>query len=315
MMRANWSNHLKRHLSEKQQAQVAKQQDKKRDSANTGEVVAHLGRKVIVLADGITQPMDKRQHVGALVTGDKVEFEQTDHGAVVTARLERTNELVRLTFKGPKALVANVDLMCVVLAVEPAPTLTTIERYYIVSKHSNIPLCIAFNKSDLGLGEFEQIAKLYENIGIDWFNISVKNNDFAALEKYLQGKKTVMVGQSGVGKSSLIEALTGESLRTGALTGKGGHGAHTTSHTEYYFLDDGVLIDSPGARTINSIEAVKDLTHYFPEFDPYIGKCGFRDCTHEHEPNCAIIEAIEDGAIHEHRHQVYVQLKKELLEN
>jgi ribosome biogenesis GTPase len=248
-----------------------------------------------------------RQHVGAIVCGDHVIWQPTQSGyGVIIALKPRRSELSRLDYGGrQKPLAANLTALVVVLAPQPAPSGYLLDQYLAASELIAVTALIVVNKIDL-LTMAEQpdfIATLirYKQIGYEILTTSIhQSQTIDHLRCHLTGQTTILVGQSGVGKSSLIHALLpDQSIQIGQLSAATGLGKHTTSAATCYRLaDTGWLIDSPGVRSFRlGAMPFTRLEQGFREFKPYQGRCRFANCQHQHEPDCAIQQAVAEGRI------------------
>ncbi len=248
-----------------------------------------------------------RQNIGHAVCGDRVVWQRiADEQGVVTAILPRQSVLSRPDFNGyDKALAANLTQLVVLIAPEPEPSGYLVDQYLVAAERIGIEAIIVGNKMDLLHGTdrdaFAQRFAHYQAIGYCTFWVSLHEPaTLAALTDGLAGETSVLVGQSGVGKSSLVKALLPDrEIQIGRLSRATGLGRHTTSATTCYRLPgDGFLIDSPGVRSfrLGAIDR-EGLQQGFREFRPYLGKCRFADCQHAQEPDCAILQAVAEGLI------------------
>ncbi len=252
-----------------------------------------------------------RQNIGHVVCGDSVIWQPTGkHEGVVTALQARRSLLTRPDFNGhEKPLAANIDQLVVVIAPRPRPLAYLLDQYLVAAETIGVRALIALNKSDLleeaeSDAELAYIRDLYPAIGYPLIEISAKRNDgLQPLFDRLKDQTSILVGQSGVGKSSLVNAaLPDREVQTDRLASTG-HGRHTTSSTTLYHLPfGGRLIDSPGVRSfrLGRLERAT-LERGFIEMGDYLGACRFSDCTHTHEPGCALRKAVAEGRIHPRR--------------
>ncbi|MCG8426142.1 MAG: small ribosomal subunit biogenesis GTPase RsgA [Chromatiales bacterium] len=249
-----------------------------------------------------------RQNIGHVVCGDRVVWQPTteDGQGVVTAIMERQSALVRPNFSGEeKPLAANISQLVIVIAPEPAPSQYLVDQYLVAAENIGIKAMIALNKSDLfdetALRQFERDYSHYSSTGYPVIKISAKyEHGLDPLIEHLKDETNILVGQSGVGKSSLINALLPElDLLTGKLSEASGLGCHTTSATTLYDLPHGgQLIDSPGVRSFRFGSISKqELELGFKEFAPFLGSCKFSNCAHKQEPGCSLRQAVETGEI------------------
>ena len=277
----------------------------------SGLVITRYGQHVLVEAeDGQLLQCTGRQNIELSVAGDQVVFQSTgDDTGVVTALLPRENRLKR----GDKLIASNVDRLYLVVAVEPHYQFELIDRYLIMAQNANLPIEIVVNKIELGdLAKIQNDFAMYEAIGYPVHYLSVKQNTgVEALKVRLDDHTNIFLGQSGVGKSSLINALIPNlNLRVNEISDKSKLGKHTTTNTTLYHIPSGGdLIDSPGVREfqLDNLSSGEILSG-FREFQAYLGHCKFRNCAHINEPQCAIKGAVEAGDIHPKRYQSYLTL-------
>jgi ribosome biogenesis GTPase len=286
-----------------------------------GRVIIRHGATLGVMdAQGKLFRCQTRQHIGHPVCGDWVIWQQVDENSgVVTALQPRSSVLSRPDYSGRhKPLAANITQLVIVLAPKPEPSGYLLDQYLVTAETIGIPPLIAVNKVDLlegGLEDaFMQGFEPYRSIGYSVFGISAKReHGLDPLIARLKDETSILLGQSGVGKSSLINALLPSMMvETGGLSQATELGKHTTSAATCYTLPQGgELIDSPGVRSFR----LTDLTHQeleqgFIEFQPFIGQCRFHNCSHDHEPGCAIQAAVERGEIATHRLQNFLRLNQ-----
>ena len=277
----------------------------------SGLVITRYGQHVLVEAeDGQLLQCTGRQNIELSVAGDQVVFQSTGSDAgVVTALLPRENRLKR----GDKLIASNVDRLYLVVAVEPHYQFELIDRYLIMAQNANLPIEIVVNKIELGdLAKIQNDFAMYEAIGYPVHYLSVKQNTgVESLKARLDDHTNIFLGQSGVGKSSLINALIPNlNLRVNEISDKSKLGKHTTTNTTLYHIPSGGdLIDSPGVREfqLDNLSSGEILSG-FREFQAYLGHCKFRNCAHINEPQCAIKGAVEAGDIHPKRYQSYLTL-------
>lgn len=246
------------------------------------------------------------------VVGDNVEFTLTDntHG-IVESVYERKN-----IFNRP--LVANIDKLFIVSAfTTPAPDTLMIDRLAALAVYNDIEPIIVFNKSDMG--SFDDFYNIYTKAGFKTFIVSAKENKgIDCLKSEMKNSVCAFSGNSGVGKSSILNALFPElQLKTGEVSDKLGRGRHTTRHTELFFVGDGAyVVDTPGFSTVETQENLYEfklsLADCFLDFSDYSDGCKFTSCSHTTEKGCAVIEAVNNGKIQKSRHDSYVTLMNEL---
>jgi len=242
------------------------------------------------------------------LVGDRVEYMSTGPGkGYLTSILTRRNEFVRPP-------VANIDTMIIVAsAAIPVTDPYLIDRMTVNAHHNDCRSVICINKRDLDPAE--SLFKVYSAAGFQTVRTSAETGEgLDELLTAMQGGVCALTGNSGVGKSSILNMLDSNfGIATGEVSKKLGRGRHTTRHVELFRLSGGALIaDTPGFSTFDTDKTIakEDLQYLFPEFDPYIGLCRFSDCAHITEPDCAILEALENRAIMETRHASYVRLYK-----
>jgi ribosome biogenesis GTPase len=277
-----------------------------------GIVITRYGQRQLVEDEnGIVFQSVSRQNIGFSVAGDKILFQKTKHDdAIVTAIYPRDNELKRQD----KLIAANIDQLWLVVAIEPHYEFELIDRYLIMAENSNLPIGIIVNKIELSTtkSKTENDFLNYQSLGYDVHFLSVKkqiNLDF--FKEQLVNKSHIFLGQSGVGKSSLINSLIPDlQLRVNEISSKSKLGKHTTTNTTIYHIPSGGdLIDSPGVREfqLDSLTEL-EIKSGFKEFRALSDACRFRDCRHINEPNCAVKESLDQGKINPNRYQSYLNI-------
>ena len=296
------------------------------ETSQAGVVITRHGATAEVAAsDGehIGEPVHcyLRANLGEVVCGDRVSFRVAQSEGLVTAVEPRTRRLARPSpYGGERVMAANIDQLMIVGALMPLPGPDTIDRFLIAAHLTDIEAVVVLNKIDLAglspeLDELrEELAELYRSLGHRVIETSIKRDeDLAQLRQALAGRTSALVGQSGVGKSSLVQALLPEQhLRVGELDERG-QGKHTTSQGRLYSLPSGGwLIDSPGIRSFGLSDLHRDqILVGFPDVAQAAQRCKFRDCMHESEPGCGVHAALDDGSLSELRYDNYLSLAAE----
>ncbi|NNM53203.1 MAG: ribosome small subunit-dependent GTPase A [Spirochaetales bacterium] len=266
---------------------------------------------------------DAEQEYNPLAPGDLVEWEASDSGrGLISARLPRKNAYQRWNKKRrqPQTIAANLDLLLLVTTTQSPPFRPRfLDRALVMAEKENLPVKIVVNKIDLGLdGEIEDRLAGYQDLGCEVaLCSSLTSEGIEDLQVSLYGKTAALVGQSGVGKSSLLNRLVpGAHQRVGELSAKYDRGNHTTNFALLYAWDGrtGGIIDTPGVREFEVFGiAPASLSAHFPDFEPFQGKCTFNRCTHRVEPGCAIRAAVENGLIEPDRWDTYLKIYEDLL--
>ena len=284
---------------------------------NTGRVVATFGKHCLVQVNETIVDCVSRGRKADIACGDQVEFKVTSPGNGVVERVQpRRNLLYRSDPFKVKNFAANLDQVLVVTAAEPGLNEDLLNRCLVAAQAAGIPACIVLNKADLAPTEaLHAYLKAYEAIGYPLLPVSAKN-DVSPLLPLLTGKTSVLIGPSGVGKSTLVNALVPEAdVRTAEISRALNAGRHTTTHTRLYELPGGgALIDSPGMQEFGLHHlGLDELQAAFPEFRPLLGQCRFYNCRHLKEPDCAIAVATAGGSILPARLKAYQTLVGEQL--
>lgn len=255
-----------------------------------------------------------------VAVGDRVEIVPNNEGtAFITEIEDRRNYIIRKSInlsKQSHILAANVDqAFLVVTVVNPQTSTTFIDRFLASAEAYRVPVILVFNKTDLldedTLRYQEAMVHLYQTIGYKCYQISAETGaGVEALHPLLKDKITLLSGNSGVGKSTLINRLVpGASQRTAEISDAHNTGQHTTTFSEMIRLDEGWLIDTPGIKGFGTFDMEpEELTSYFKEIFHFSQECKFSNCTHTHEPGCAVLKALEDHYIAESRYQSYLSM-------
>ena len=244
-----------------------------------------------------------------------------DGTAFITAIEPRKNYIIRRASnlsKESHIIAANIDQALLVVTLVDPPTATTfIDRFLATAEAYSIPAIIAINKIDLltdadDIELMDAVSYLYRSIGYEVFALSAKTGEgLDLLKKRLSDKVTLFSGNSGVGKSSLInDLIPGLDLRTAEISIAHGTGMHTTTFSEMFHLPDGgSIIDTPGVRGFGTVDFERnEVAHYFPEIFEKSSDCRFNNCTHTCEPGCAVIRAVEDSEIAASRYASYLSI-------
>lgn len=256
-----------------------------------------------------------------MAVGDEIEFEpEGENKGVIKNILPRKNYIIRKSInlsKRSHILAANIDCVyLLVTMVAPQTQPGFIDRFLVTAEAYQIPVTILFNKVDLYEPEdievLENFISIYQNAGYRCIKISaLDSGSVEFLREEIKGKKVMFGGHSGVGKSTLINAIDSKlNLKTGKISRQHLAGLHTTTFAEMFELSTGgFVIDTPGVKAFGLIDFDKEeLSHYFPEMNEVLNECKFNNCQHLNEPNCAVKRAVELGEIHESRYYSYVSM-------
>ncbi|MCC5857607.1 MAG: ribosome small subunit-dependent GTPase A [Ectothiorhodospiraceae bacterium] len=283
-------------------------------------VVGYGAESIIELEDGTLLRCKTRRRTGRAVCGDHVHFRQsTPQEGVIEQILPRRNQLSRTNYRGQeRVLAANIDLLAPVIAPEPEPDFMLVDRYLVLAEHIGAQAAVVCNKADFtvtGYPDLRERMDLYRMLDYPTIETSAATGSgVEALAAVIGTGTGILVGQSGVGKSSLINRLVPDRhARTQALSHASGQGRHTTTETTLYRLPTGgSLIDSPGIRILRLAHLSTDeLAHGFRELRPWLGQCQFRDCVHREEPECAVRAAVKRGDIAPYRLAAFHRLLDE----
>lgn len=260
--------------------------------------------------------------------GDVVNFEIVDEdGGVIKSIEERKNYIIRKSVnlsKRAHIIASNIDIAFLVVTLyEPKTFVSFIDRFLISAEAYRIPAVIIFNKIDVlnteQIQELEELINIYEKIGYPCIKTSVTENyNLDKVKELMKDKVTVFSGHSGVGKSSLINALDNNiSIKTSEISEQHKQGKHTTTFAEMHELNfGGFIIDTPGIRGLGLVDIEKEeLSHYYPEMRAIMNDCKFNNCVHINEPNCAVKEAVKTGDISESRYNTYYNIYNEVDDN
>jgi len=316
----------KRQITKQQAQRIKSRRRSVADEITAGEqglLMSRYGKHAEVeAASGVRYHCKLRQHLGDLVAGDQVVWESlSETEGIITSRLPRHSVFKRADDKGNlKVLAANVDLVLLVIAPLPAFYDLLIFKYLIAIQMLNIDVCLVLNKIDLisedEISKFDDALSLYQKLGYPLLEMSAETEvGISTLDSYVKDKTIVMVGQTGVGKSSLIQKLVPhEEIKVGEITGK--LGKHTTTAARLYHLKQGgYIIDSPGVRDFRLWKlSQREVTEAMFSICKSIPACRFRNCLHTVEPDCEIIAAVGRGDLDARWYQGYLTLLEELNE-
>lgn len=262
--------------------------------------------------------LDGRKTTNPVAVGDKVDIEREGEDTVISNIYPRKNYIIRKSInlsKQAQILASNLDqAILVATLVSPRTSLGFIDRFLITAEAYSIPAKIIFNKSDILDEELlklqQEIIDIYTKVGYECFVVSsLKGDNLEKIKNLLKDKTTLVAGHSGVGKSTLINAIEPKlNLKTGEISSVHAKGMHTTTFAELHELSfGGFIIDSPGIKELGLVEMKKEeVGHYFPEIRERMNECKFNNCLHVNEPKCAVKDAVENGEISEERFHSYL---------
>lgn len=313
----------KRRISKQQSARIQKIQARyrqKNDLSDTfpgeeGLVLTRFSRHAIIEdRQGNCIHCSIRPNLDSLVAGDQVIWQTESKGGVVVSRFPRVSVLSRPDKRGEfKPIAANITQVLVVVAPKPELTWPLLDSYLVMTEHLGLNLCIVLNKVDIPCVSLqEELLKLYKPLGYPiLFTSSHNNSGYDLLRQTLNHHTSVFVGQSGVGKSSLISKILPEmNIQTAEISTGSELGCHTTSNSRLYHLPfGGNLIDSPGVREFGLWHmAIPEIAQGYREFRPLISQCKFRNCNHRDSPGCAIIAALDEGTLAQRRYDNFLKI-------
>lgn len=316
----------KRQLSQhqKQRIELRREGSSLHKTAKQGLVVMNSGKQALVrLDDDTVHKCHQRANLANVVAGDLVMVWQSEQGeSVIESLLPRRSLLSRPGFRGViKPVAANVDQLLVVVAPAPGIDLDLLDRSLCYCEWQALDAIIILNKADLIHEAYrpycDELAATYRAMGYTWIETSTQTQQgIPELLAACHNKTSVFLGNSGVGKSSLTQTLVPDiAIRTQSLSSSTGMGQHTTNNATLYDLPfGGQLIDAAGIRTLELSEfSIAQPDRYWRDFRAFLGQCRFHNCTHSHEPNCAIQNAVTQNLIAPHRYQHYLRLLQDTI--
>lgn len=283
------------------------------------QIITSYGRRFIVrMPNNQTFEATTRSKKTDYACGDFVRIQIINQEqAVIESVLSRQNLLYRQDAWKSKLIAANVSQLLIVVAAVPSPSEALLQRALIAAEAAEIRAVIVLNKTDLPeTMALDDKLKFYETLGYPVIALSALNGISGSLKTILHGQTNILLGQSGMGKSTLTNALLDKEIaRTNDISAALDSGKHTTTHAQLYDLDETTkLIDSPGLQEFGLHHLqVSDLPSYFPDLRYLIGQCRFHNCTHRAEPNCAFKQAAQQGAIRAERLALLQKITDELV--
>ncbi len=243
------------------------------------------------------------------MVGDLVEISVSEGKGVIDSVLPRKSQLAR-------PAVANITQALIVFAYkDPDINLELLNRFLVLCEYNSLKVTVCLNKSDLDKGQNDRIIEMVRSAGYDFISLNAdKGKGIEAVKEKLKDNITVLCGPSGVGKSTILNAIAGrELMETGKISQKLGRGKHTTRHSELIEVAEGFVVDTPGFSSLD-IDFIKreELQYSFPEFSDFAGNCRFKGCMHYKEPDCAVKEAVGQGKINSFRYEFYIKMLEEI---
>lgn len=338
MAKRKLSKQQKRRIDSLQKSRIKNEQQDNaaldESSTLTARVISHHGRQLFVETEDLSKIKCKiRQNLGDIACGDYVLVQQAldtdgqkksgESQYVVVAIKPRKNLLVKTGFAGAvKPVAANIGQLVIVTALKPKPNPYLIDRYLIAAENLPADALIIINKVDLLDDETKKIVDdltaLYQGISYRVISASIKQNTgLDEIAEALSNTTSILVGLSGVGKSSIVKAiLPKEEIKIGETSEATGEGKHTTTVSALYHLkDNGIIIDSPGVRDFTPINnSIDEITYGFKDVRQFSGGCKFSNCSHTNEPGCAMKQAVAEGKLNEQRFNNYLRMVQEFNE-
>jgi ribosome biogenesis GTPase len=291
-----------------------------KNTTEIGTIIAAHGRHYLAQVGEEKLQCVTRGKKSDVAVGDRVNLKRTSaNQAVIESIAERKTLLYRSDQYKSKLLAANVTQLFIVVATEPGFTDDLISRALVAAESAGVDAHIILNKTDIeaALPRTRQRLEVYRKLGYPVHEVSAQAHPDATRDTFLpllQGQTTILIGQSGMGKSSIINLIVPDAdIAVREISAALDTGKHTTTFTRLYVMaDDTAIIDSPGFQEFGLYQLSEGmLERAFPEFAPYLGKCRFYNCHHLTEPDCAVLAAVKTGEIAAMRHQLYVQLLHE----
>lgn len=310
-------------LSKQQRRRIASQHDSKLGEQcheHAAIVVAHMGYQTIVDDQGTLLAADWRKSLGDIAVNDRVLIARSDdRHAVIEAIHPRTHTLYKWQGRKTRAVASHVQQLLIVIAAKPQWQAGLVDRYLIAAYEADISVAIAYNKIDLldaaAHTRWQEELAAYHRLHYTLFPLSVNSGaGLDALSAWLAKQETVICGQSGVGKSSLIRRLVPNSdIWVQSLSEVTDLGRHTTTNSRRYPLPEGgAVIDTPGVRGFAVTHLSRDdIINGFRDIAPFVGQCRFSNCSHQHEPDCAVLEAVANKHISAARYHSMMQILEE----
>lgn len=313
---------MSRKLSHQQNRRIHAQRERRLEQADSEAaiVVAHYGYEIIVSQHGQLHTCDWRKHSNDIAVNDRVLIRHGKDGRpVIEAIYPREHTLYKWQGRKAKPVVSHIDQLLICLAIEPDFQTALIDRYLIAARQADIASAILLNKTDLATPAQHTATDTrllpYQNLGYPIYRAAVEHNHgLDSLAAWLEGKQTVLCGQSGVGKSSLIKRLIPDAdIWIQSISQATGLGRHTTSNLRRYPVNSSTaLIDTPGVRgfALTHLDRSQILAGY-PDITAHAAHCRFNDCTHRDEPDCAVLAALEREPALRPRYDSLMQLLEE----
>jgi len=281
------------------------------------------GRVNAVLRGRLKLDADLKRFSSPVAVGDLVDYQIGDDGSAIIRKIHPRRNIFSRKDRGTTKedlIAANIDQILVIQSFyEPALNLRFVDRLLVRGIRENIPVCLCVNKLDLAEKEDINFVKDYYRLsGLDIIFASARTGKgIKKLKETVRGKRTILAGYSGVGKTSLMNMMyPGLDLRTREVSESTGKGRHTTTNVEMVHLQDGTeLIDTPGMREFGLMDIPPaELASLFPDFTAFAASCAFRPCSHDHEPRCEVKNRVEEGVINEERYISYLNILYSLKE-